>query len=116
MSVEKLSPAGSGCNLVLALAGAVISKVPVVHKSHVVVPLDSFEANQAGTYMVEDPDLEVPKATGQAWVGLDKIYWDDTAKNFTTTSTSNTLAGYARRAADSADTTGRLVLTPATIA
>lgn len=37
----------------------------------------------------------VAKADSQAWAVGDKVYWDNTAKNFTTTSASNTLAGVA---------------------
>lgn len=52
----------------------------------------------------------LPKATGQAWTEGAKVYWDNTAKNFTTTSTSNTLAGVAVAAAASGDTTGSVRL------
>jgi len=48
----------------------------------------------------------VEKATGAAWVVGDKLYWDDAAKKFTTTSASNTLAGVAMLSAASGDTTG----------
>jgi predicted RecA/RadA family phage recombinase len=39
--------------------------------------------------------FDVPKATGTAWTEGATIYWDNTAKNFTTVSTSNTKAGVA---------------------
>ena len=45
-----------------------------------------------------------PKATGAITIGA-AVYWDATNENITTTSTSNTLAGYAAAAAVSADTT-----------
>lgn len=51
-----------------------------------------------------------PKAPGQAWAQGANLYWDDTAKNFTTTVGSNTLAGKAESAALSADTTGAIRL------
>jgi predicted RecA/RadA family phage recombinase len=51
--------------------------------------------------------------SGQAWAVGDKVYWDDTNKRFTKTSTSNTLAGYAVAAALTADVVGRLRLCPA---
>jgi predicted RecA/RadA family phage recombinase len=44
------------------------------------------------------------KATGAVTIGA-AVYWDATNENITTTSTSNTLAGYAAAAAASADTT-----------
>ena len=52
----------------------------------------------------------VVKATGAVWTIGEKIYWDDTAKKFTPTATSNTLAGYAYTAQASGDTTGQLKL------
>jgi predicted RecA/RadA family phage recombinase len=115
MSVEKLSPSGSETIVVIAHTSAVASKIPQLINSRVVVPLDAYDANESGPYLAVDPDLEVPKATGAAWGAMDKIYWDDTAKNFTTTSTNNTYAGYAKRAAASGDDTGRLVLNPNTL-
>jgi predicted RecA/RadA family phage recombinase len=39
--------------------------------------------------------LKEGAGSGQAWAAGDKIYWDNSAKQFTKTSTSNTLAGYA---------------------
>jgi len=57
--------------------------------------------------------FDVPKASGTAWAEGDALYWDDVAKNFTKTSTSNTLAGYCVLAALSGDTTGRIRLCPA---
>ena len=37
----------------------------------------------------------VAKADSQAWAVGDKVYWDNAAKNFTTTAGGNTLAGVA---------------------
>lgn len=54
--------------------------------------------------------FELPKATGQAWSLGAKLYWDDTAKNFTTTSSGNTAAGNVAKAALSGDTTGQVRL------
>lgn len=54
----------------------------------------------------------VPKATGAAWAVGDTLYWDDTAKNFTKTATSNTKAGYAIAIAASGDATGIIRLVP----
>lgn len=53
---------------------------------------------------------DVAKVSAQAWAVGDKIYWDDTAKNFTTVTTSNTLAGVATAAAVNPSATGRLRL------
>jgi predicted RecA/RadA family phage recombinase len=50
------------------------------------------------------------KATGAAWTQGALIYWDNAAKNCTTTSTANTRIGYAAVAAASGDTTGVVAL------
>jgi predicted RecA/RadA family phage recombinase len=49
---------------------------------------------------------EVAKVSAQAWTEGAKIYWDDTAKKFTTTSSANTLVGVASEAADNPSATG----------
>lgn len=56
--------------------------------------------------------FECPKATGQAWAVGNTLYWDATAKNFTTTSTSNKRAGIAAAVQLSADTTGYVKINP----
>ena len=48
--------------------------------------------------------FEMPKASGAITIGA-AVYWDATNKNITTTSSSNTLAGYAVAAAGADDTT-----------
>lgn len=53
------------------------------------------------------------KATGAAWTVGARLYWDDTAKNLTTTASTNKLAGVAVVAAGSADTTGIIRLSAA---
>lgn len=53
------------------------------------------------------------KATGAAWTVGARIYWDDTAKNCTTTASTNKLIGVAAVAAGSADTVGSVLLTGA---
>lgn len=52
---------------------------------------------------------DLPKATGAITAGA-LVYWDNTAKNVTTTSTSNTLIGAAVVAAASGDATARVRL------
>jgi predicted RecA/RadA family phage recombinase len=55
----------------------------------------------------------LPKATGEAWSGTapPKIYWDNTNKRCTTSSSGNTLIGAGVAAAQSADTSGNVLLT-----
>jgi len=60
---------------------------------------NEFEGKTTGVFAL-------PKATGQAWTQGAKVYWDNTAKNFTTSSTDNTLAGVAAVAAASGVSTG----------
>lgn len=48
--------------------------------------------------------FSVPKATGAITQGA-KLYWDDTAKNLTTTASGNTQVGWAFAAAASGDAT-----------
>jgi predicted RecA/RadA family phage recombinase len=63
----------------------------------------ALEAQLAGVF-------DLAKATGQAWSVGDKLYWDDTNKNCTTTASGNTLIGVALAAAVSGATTGRVRL------
>lgn len=46
------------------------------------------------------------KVSAQAWTEGVKLYWDDTAKNFTTTAGGNTLVGVAAAAAANPSATG----------
>lgn len=56
--------------------------------------------------------FDVPKPGSQPWTFGAAIYWDNTAKNFTTTSTDNTKVGAAVLAVGSGagETTGRVRL------
>lgn len=67
-------------------------------------------AAEGDTYTAQcEGVFEVVKATGAITQGA-KLYWDATAKNITTTATSNTLAGWAYAAAASADATVQIKL------
>lgn len=57
----------------------------------------------------------VAKATGAAWTQGALIYWDNAAKNFTTTVATNKLAGVATLAALAGDTVGNVRLNAAFI-
>ena len=59
--------------------------------------------------------FDLTKAASQAWTVGAKIYWDDTAKNCTTTASSNKLIGVALAAVGSGagETIGRVRLTSA---
>ncbi len=56
--------------------------------------------------------FELPKAASQAWTVGAKVYWDNAAKNTTTTVSGNTLIGVAVKAVGGAagETTGTVRL------
>lgn len=56
--------------------------------------------------------FDVTSDTGAAWAVGDVVYWDDTNKRFTKTTTSNTKAGIAVAAKLAGDTVGRIKLVP----
>jgi predicted RecA/RadA family phage recombinase len=95
----------------VAPAGGVTVNVPLLIGSLLVIP-----RNTAAAGALVDVDttgvFSVTKADSQAWTIGAKIYWDDTAKNFTTTATANTLVGSAAEAVASTAglTTGKVRL------
>ncbi len=114
MTTEILSPSTGQRQLKTAHANATVAHAPVVLAAGLVaVPVASANAAVVNTFDYEIECMEADKAAGQAWAGGAKVYWDDSAKEFTTTSTANTLAGRIVRDADSADTRGQVSLTPA---
>ncbi len=70
----------------------------------------SAVASAAEGEFVRVGEFTLAKATGQAWTQGAKIYWDDTAKNCTTSASGNTLIGAATVAALSGDTVGVVLL------
>ena len=70
-------------------------------------------ANGAPVNLVLDGVHTLVKATGQVWtVGL-RLYWDDAAKNVTSTVSTNKLIGVAAAAAVSGALAGNVLLTKA---
>lgn len=94
-----------------APSGGVVSGTAYKIGSVIVVAAISADAGAQFTGEAQGV-FTLPKATGAAWTEGEKLYWDDTAKDFTGTSTSNTACGYAAAAALSADTTGNVLLKP----
>jgi predicted RecA/RadA family phage recombinase len=88
-----------------APTGGVVSGKAYLIGSMLVVAVASasagapFEGNLEGVHTLD-------KASGQAWTEGAKLYWDNTA----TTATSNTFCGFAAVAAQTADTTGKVLL------
>lgn len=70
----------------------------------------STAANAATVEGLTEGVFDLAKATG-AWTQGMLVYWDNTAKNVTGTSTSNTKIGVAVRAEASGNTTGRVLVT-----
>lgn len=64
---------------------------------------NDIAANETGAVHVVGV-FEIPKETGEITLGA-TVYWDKAAKNITTTSESNTPAGWAVAAAKSGDAT-----------
>lgn len=89
----------------------VTSGVPVLIGALLVVPI----ATVAQTMKFAGQTVGVisyTKPGSQAWTEGAKIYWDNTAKNFTTTVGSNTLVGVAAEAvgAGAGETLGKVRL------
>jgi len=90
----------------VAPAGGVVSGTAYLIGNILVVALvtaaagATFAGAAVGVYTL-------PKATGTAWTEGEILYWDNTAKNVTTVSTSNYRIGCAAEGgAASADATG----------
>lgn len=110
MTTEVVSPTYSSFKH--AHSAATTTKNFYLISSKVVMALNTALISTDNVF-VKRGVVRAPKATGQAWVPMAVLYWDDTAKNFTTTSTSNTLAGRVHEAAASGDTEGLVDLDPA---
>lgn len=67
-------------------------------------------ASGADVVLVREGVFTLPKVSAQAWTLGAKIYWDDTAKNCTTTVGSNVLIGAAVAAAANPTATGDVLL------
>ena len=93
----------------VTLAAAATSGTPFLNGVRLVIPITSGAIGDVVACDLSGAHT-VPKATGTAWVQNALLYWDDTAKNVTTVSTSNTLCGRAFAAAASGDTKGQLNL------
>lgn len=88
-----------------APAGGVVSGTVYKIGGYIGVATVDAAAGVKFSFYIGPGAVTGPKATG-AWTEGVKIYWDDTAKNFTTTVGTNVVAGGAIAAAASGDTTG----------
>lgn len=105
----------NGDNLTLTVpAGGVLGGVPMLIGTNLFgVPVaDNATVGDSFALRVKGVFSDMPKAAGAAWAEGDVVYWDNTAKNFTKTSASNTKVGVAVAAALSADTVGVVKIGP----
>jgi len=118
MSTEIVGASEDIKSITTAHSASTSALTPLLLNSRVVVPLNDANANADNVFVYKAPRLKVDKNTGEAWTALGLVYWDDSAKNFTTStgSGSNTLAGIIVADAASADTEGYIDLDPATFA
>jgi len=93
-----------------APTGGVVSGTPVKIGQLIVVPQATVAQTLPFAGVRQGVFSGLAKATGAAWVEGDMLYWNDTNKNFTKTSTGAILCAAAGAAAASGDTTGTVVL------
>jgi predicted RecA/RadA family phage recombinase len=92
-----------------APTGGVVSGTAYLIGSLIVVALITVAETLSFTGQVAGVVTHA-KVSAQAWTEGAKVYWDDTAKNFTTTSSGNTLAGVAAAVAANPSATGKIRL------
>ena len=93
-----------------APSGGVTVDVPVLIGNLLVIPTSTVAATLPFEGAVQGVFANMPKATGTAWTEGEILYWDNSAFDFTTVSTSNYRVGCAAVAAASGDTTGTVRL------
>lgn len=109
MPLQNRSQPGQEKTIQFAHSAATTAKLPIVANAKVFIPLNTADASILNSFFYSALISDAPKAAGAAWSVGDALYWDDTAKNFTKTSSANTLCGYALSAAASADTVSGLI-------
>ena len=92
-----------------APSGGVVSGTAYLIGSVVVVALVTAAATEKFSALLTGV-ADLTKVSAQAWTEGVKVYWDDTAKNFTTTAGANTLAGVAAAAAANPSAKGKVRL------
>jgi len=95
----------------LAHTAAVTEGQDILANGRVLVALSAAAINIPNIFAIE-ANLEAPKAAVAIAAGA-TLYWDDTAKNYTTSAAAgaNTKAGYATEAALLGDTVVQMKLT-----
>lgn len=110
MGLQIVSPSELIRSVSFAHSADTAAKVPLLINSRLLIPIGTALANTRNTFAYAAEVTGVAKATGQAWSVGALLYWDNTAKNLTTTVGSNTKAGYCLEAALSGDTVSGKVL------
>lgn len=90
-------------------SSATTAMTPLLINSRLLVPLNTRGSNEQNAYVREGELAGAAKATGETWAPGDKLYWNDTNKNFTKTAGGNTLCGVAGSTQQSGDTTGVVI-------
>lgn len=81
------------------------------------VATNNYASGEEGEFQVEGVfDLVRETGSGTAWSQGALIYWDDTNRRVTATSTGNRLIGVAVKSASDGDATGRVRLNGAFVA
>lgn len=93
----------------ITAGGNIASGAPVKVGSLVGIASNTYVSGDTAVIWLEGTHF-INKTASQAWTAGVLLYWDATAGSFTTTSSGNTLAGYAYADAASADTTGYILL------
>lgn len=88
---------------------ATVTDTVYLLNGRVLLAMNSAGPSVANIFMYKGL-IEYTSETGVAWTAGDKLYWDDTAKRFTKTLTSNTLCGIAAEDKVSAAGTGLVLL------
>ena len=108
MGLQLRSPSNQIRGLQFAATGATVAKVPHVHNTRAFIPMNSADAAASNEHIYESEVSGAPKATGEAWTVGQAIYWDNTNKRMTKTSSGNTKVGRAVAAKVTTDVVVRL--------
>lgn len=98
-----------GCIVTLIAPAALASGVGVLVGSLFGITT-AAAASGAEVEVMREGVFNVPKNSAEAWTVGAKVYWDDTAKVFTITNTSDTLVGVAYAIAANPSATGTVLL------
>jgi predicted RecA/RadA family phage recombinase len=92
--------------LEIPIGAAVVSGTPVLYGTKLGIPLRSETDTTQKVAHAFAGVWGIDKTTTEAWTVGAALYWNNTTKKLTTTSSGNTLVAWAADAADAAATTG----------